>query len=635
LHYSLLSKGLSMKKISIVLIIIGAFVLGYLMRGGGPPPQDHQHAESEAPQVEMWTCSMHPQIQLPKAGQCPLCGMDLIPVSSGETGGDTGPRELNMSEKALKLASLEVSPVERREVTAEIRMVGKVTYDETRTSYITAWVPGRIDDLFVDYTGVEVKKGDPMVSLYSPDLLTAQEELLQAILTEEELQESSIPIMRETASKTVKAAKEKLRLWGLTEKQIEEIEKRGKTTDHVTVYTPISGVVIHKNGLEGMYVETGTKIYTIADLSQVWVKLDAYESDLIWIKNGQRVEFETEAYPGETFKGKVVFVDPFLDPKTRTAKVRVNVPNPYGKLKPEMFVRAEVHSIIKRERDVIKNTKSTQPPLVIPATAPLFTGKRAIVYVEVPDKQGTYEGRELLLGPRAGDYYTVREGLSEGELVVVNGNFKIDSAIQILAKPSMMNPEEEVKPSRHDHGTQQKESTAEVNEEKLETFHTPAPFKSQLEGVLSAYFMMHQSLSQDELKGAQDGAQKLLESLDSVDMELIEGSAHIAWMKEHKSITSSAQDIEGSKGIESARSEFITLSESLYRVAKQFGTSGTQPVLRFYCSMAAEGKGAYWLQNKTGVENPYYGSAMFTCGEQVEALSSGSLNAHPEGHNHE
>jgi len=374
-----------MKKISIALIIIGAFALGYLMRGGGPQTQNPQQAVSKVPIAEMWTCSMHPQIQLPKPGQCPLCGMDLIPVTSGETDSDAGPRKLTMSEKAMKLAALEVTPIERKEVTAKTRMVGKVDYDETRISSISAWVPGRIDDLFVDYTGVVVNKGDPMVSLYSPELLSAQEELLQAILTANELQQSSIPIMRETATKTVKAAKEKLRLWGLTGKQIEAIEKRGKTTDQVTIYTPISGVVIHKNGIEGMYVETGTKIYTIADLSQVWVKLDAYESDLIWIRNGQKVEFETETYPGETFQGKVVFVDPFLDPKTRTAKVRVNVPNPEGKLRPETFVRAEVHAVIKRERDVIKDVKSNQPPLVIPATAPLFTGKRAIVYVQVPD----------------------------------------------------------------------------------------------------------------------------------------------------------------------------------------------------------------------------------------------------------
>jgi len=624
-----------MKKISIVLIIIGAFALGYLMKGGGPQTKDHQPAVSEAPKARMWTCSMHPQIQLPKAGQCPLCGMDLIPVSSGETDSDAGPRELNMSAKAMKLAALEVTPIERKEVTATTRMVGKVDYDETRISSISAWVPGRIDNLFVDYTGVVVNKGDPMVSLYSPELLSAQEELLQAIVTEDALQNSNIPIMRETASKTVEAAKEKLRLWGLTEEQIEEIEMRGKTSDHVTIYTPISGVVIHKNGLEGMYVETGTKIYTIADLSQVWVKLDAYESDLIWIRKGQKVEFQTDELPGETFTGEVVFVDPFLDPKTRTAKVRVNVPNPEGKLRPDIFVRAEVQSVIKRERDVIKGVKSNQPPLVIPATAPLFTGKRAIVYVQVPGKTGTYEGREVLLGPRAGDFYIVREGLSEGEQVVVNGNFKIDSAIQILAKPSMMSSEGGTPPPGHQHGGEQKGLASKAEENKIEPFQVSDVFRTQLDGVFSGYFMMHQALSQDDLKGAQDSAKELLASLNDVDMKLFEGPSHLSWMKEHKSITSSAQRIAESKGIATARSAFIPLSESLYKVSKQFGTSGTQPVLRFHCSMAAEGKGAYWLQNKTGVENPYYGSAMFTCGEQVETISTGSLKEHPEGHTHE
>ena len=613
-----------MKKISIVLIIIGAFALGYLMKGGGPQTKDQQPAVSEAPKAEMWTCSMHPQIQLPKPGQCPLCGMDLIPVSSGETDSDAGPRDLNMSAKAMKLAALEVLPIERKEVTVKIRMVGKVDYDETRVGYITAWVPGRIDDLFVDYTGVVVNKGDPMASLYSPELLTAQEELLQAIVTKNELQNSNIPIMRETASKTVQAVKDKLRLWGLTEKQIEEIERRGKTTDHVTIYTPISGVVIHKNGLEGMYVEKGTPIYTIADLSQVWVKLDAYESDLIWIRKGQQVEFQTDAQPGETFTGEVVFVDPFLDPKTRTAKVRVNVPNPEGKLRPEIFVRGEVHSVIERERDVIKGKKSNQPPLIIPATAPLFTGKRAIVYVQVPGKKGTYEGREVLLGPRAGDFYIVREGLSEGEQVVVNGNFKIDSAIQILAKPSMMSSEGGSPPPGHQLGGEQTGLSSKAEENKIEPFQVSDLFRTQLDGVFSAYFMMHQALSQDDLKGAQDSAKELLASLNDVDMKLLEGPSHLSWMKEHESITSSAQRIAESKGIATARSAFIPLSESLYKVSKQFGTSGTQPVLRFHCSMAAEGKGGHWLQNKTGVENPYYGSAMFTCGEQVETISPGS-----------
>jgi Cu(I)/Ag(I) efflux system membrane fusion protein len=244
-----------------------------------------------------------------------------------------------------------------------------------------------------------------------------------------------MPSVRETARQKVDAVREKLRLWGLTKKQIANIEKREKPSDHMTIYSPISGVVIDKNVHEGMYLKTGDRIYTIADLSQVWVKLDAYESDLSWIRNGQEVEFEIEAYPGEILKGKIGFIDPFLDTKTRTVKVRVNVPNSEGKLKPEMFVRAVLYP-------VVADAAEGESLLLIPASAPLITGKRTVVYIKVPGNKGTYQGREIVLGPRTGDYYLVRQGLTEGELVVVNGNFKIDSAIQILAKPNMMSPEE-------------------------------------------------------------------------------------------------------------------------------------------------------------------------------------------------
>ena len=242
-----------------------------------------------------------------------------------------------------------------------------------------------------------------------------------------------------------------------------------------------------------MYVTTGTPIYTVADLSEVWVKLDAYESDLPWIRYGQEVTFSAEAHPGETFKGWISFIDPMLDPKTRTVKVRVNVSNPDGRLKPEMFVRAVVQSQVVREGMVmdpnmagqwvcpmhpsvvraeagtcdicgmdlvtteslgyVAADEAGQPPLVIPASAPLITGRRAVVYVEKPESEHpTFEGREVVLGPRAGDYYIVESGLSEGQRVVTKGNFKIDSALQIQAKPSMMNPGGQTMPMHHQHG---------------------------------------------------------------------------------------------------------------------------------------------------------------------------------------
>ena len=407
---------------------------------------DHPKASSPQQEVRFWTCSMHPQLKLPNPGQCPICGMDLIPVK-GEAGEeDKAPpaslRELKLSPYAQKLAAIQTQPVEQKFVATEVRMAGKIEYDETRLAYITAWVPGRIDRLYVDFTGSLVNKDQPMVYLYSPELLSAQEELLQVVRADEGLKQSGLTVVKETTRATITAAREKLRLWGLTPEQIDSIINSGKTSDRVTIPAPISGVVIHKDAFEGLYVKTGTRIYTIADLSRVWVKLDAYESDLIWIQKDQEVEFQTEAYPGEIFTGRVAFIDPFLDPKTRTVKVRLNALNLEGKLKPEMFVHATLRATLSEKGKVIARfTGDESPPLVIPASAPLITGKRAVVYVAVPNKPGTYEGREIVLGPRAGDYYIVKNGLKEGELVVTNGNFKIDSAIQILAKPSMMSPE--------------------------------------------------------------------------------------------------------------------------------------------------------------------------------------------------
>jgi Cu(I)/Ag(I) efflux system membrane fusion protein len=384
---------------------------------------------------------MHPQILQPQAGQCPICGMDLIPVANQKSD-QVGFREIALSERARRLAKIQVTPVERKFVSAKIRLVGKIDYDETRLGYITARVPGRIDRMYVDYKGITVRKGDHLVELYSPELVSTQQELIQTIKS---AQKSGSEIMKQN----VAAIRERLRLWGLTTEQINTIESSNKVTDHVTIYAPMGGIVIQHNGLEGTYVKTGTPIYTIADLSFVWLQLDAYESDVPWIRYGQEVEFQIEAYPGEIFKGKIAFIDPILNEKTRTVKVRVNVKNKEGKLKPGMFAHAIVQSKIAAggkvmDTDLIGKWISPMHPeaaLVIPASAPLITGKRAIVYVQVPGKEGVYEGRDIVLGRRAGEYYIVKEGLREGEIVVINGNFKIDSAIQLLAKPSMMNPE--------------------------------------------------------------------------------------------------------------------------------------------------------------------------------------------------
>jgi Cu(I)/Ag(I) efflux system membrane fusion protein len=470
-----------MKRIKPILFIIIALMIGFILRGcftsGYQTPGPTLHAPGSQP--EIWTCSMHPQIKLPKPGQCPICGMDLIPLAAG--GGTDNPRELSVTPSAAKLMQIETSPVERKFIQADVRMVGKVDFDETRTAFVAARMPGRLDRLFVDYTGVQVKKGDHLASIYSPELLSAQQELLQAIDSVKALTNSQSTIVRNVSQSTVEAVREKLRLWGLTEAQIQEIETRGTTTDHITLYSPVNGIVIHKNAQEGGYVKTGDRIYTVADLSKVWVQLEAYESDLPWLRYGQNVTFTTEAWPGETFEGTIAFIDPVLNAATRTVNVRVNVDNPDLKMKPGLFVRAIAHPSIAEDGkvtnpslagkwicpmhpEVVKDAAgdcdicgmplvtaeelgyvtadAANAPLVIPATAPLITGTRAVVYVEVPDQEKpTYEGREIVLGPKAGNVYIVQDGLSEGEHVVTHGAFKLDAELQIHAKPSMMSPE--------------------------------------------------------------------------------------------------------------------------------------------------------------------------------------------------
>jgi len=708
-------------KLSVLVLVIVAALIGYWIGRGVPTSSSHDasapaeaRAETETA-AEEWTCSMHPQIRRPGPGKCPICGMDLIPVkkqggpSAGERktgktekkkkkpkyacamfcvppmdrpgkcpicgmemvevqtdGGEedaaASPRRLRLSPAAEKLAEIEVAPVERKFVTAEIRMVGKIDYDETRVGYITSWIPGRLDRLYVDYTGIPVQKGDKLVYLYSPELVSAQEELFQAKKAVQDLQDSGLESIRSTARKTVLAVREKLRLWGLSADQIAEIEKRGTPSDHMTILAPMSGIVIHKNALDGMYVRTGTRIYTIADLSQVWVKLDAYESDLPWIRYGQEVEFETEAYPGQKFKGRIAFIDPYLMAKTRTVKIRVNVANPDGRLKPEMFVRAVVRArvaaggkvmdpalegkwISPKHPEIVKDEPGTcdicgvplvraetlgfvsaaeaskVAPLVIPASAPLITGKRAVVYVAVPGKPGTYEGREIVLGPRAGDYYIVKQGLEEGEEVVVNGNFKIDSAIQIQARPSMMNPDGGAPVPGHHHGAPPKRPSGEAAKE--EPLAVPAAFKAQLDPVYDAYFRIQEQLSQDSNAGAQAGAKAFLDALGQVDMKLLEGEAHRRWMKELGELRTMASGLAGAPDIVKARELFAALSEEMIAVGSAFGASGKQPILRFHCPMAFDNRGADWLQNKSDTANPYFGSAMFGCGKQVEVLQPG------------
>ena len=588
--------GRFVKRFRVPLLLIAVLLAGYWLGGLGEAPAEHEHDETAVkadagPQI--WTCSMHPEVQLLKPGLCPKCNMPLIPLAQDDAGGG-GMRRLTVSEAAKKLMDIEVAPVERKFVDAVVRMVGKVDYDETSLVYITAWIPGRLDRLYVDYTGVPVNKGDHMVYLYSPELIGAQEELLQAYQAVKNISRSESDMMRRMTEATAKAAREKLYLLGLTEEQIAEIEQTGLVSDHMTIYAPSGGIVIHKSALEGMYVETGTKIYTIADLSEVWVKLDAYESDLEWLRYGQDVEFTTVSYPGQLFKGTISFIDPILNERTRTVKIRVNVQNPDGRLKPGMFVKAVVRSQVAKggrimdarligkwicpmHPEIIKENSGkcdicemplvtteslgyvsddpdlAEKPLVIPATAALWTGTRAIVYVRVPDtEKPTFEGREIVLGPRAGDYYLVRRGLKEGELVVVKGQFKIDSSLQIMAKPSMMTPEGAAGAAQH-------------------AVELPALSMYQIETVLAKAEAVKEAVDSEDITGIRAAFAEFDQAIESVDMELLTGHPHMLWMEYRMRLGNDAVEGMEAKTLKEAKAAAKSLTENVSFMKAKFG----------------------------------------------------------------
>ncbi|MFQ6007750.1 MAG: efflux RND transporter periplasmic adaptor subunit, partial [Candidatus Zixiibacteriota bacterium] len=598
--------------IGFILVVVLAFSLGLLLSDGKDSPSPTSgvvggQPEASKSEPSLWTCSMHPQIKLPQPGKCPICFMDLIPLETGG-GEELGPRQLRMTETAKQLAGVETTPVTRAFAEAEIRMVGKIDYDETKLAYITAWVPGRLDRLYADYTGITVRKGEPMVYMYSPELLSAQEELIQAKEAVNKLRESG-SLLQSTAQSTLEAAREKLRLFGLTSEQISEIEKTGKSSDHLTIYAPIGGVVVHKNALEGIYVNTGTRIYTIADLSKLWVFFEAYESDLPWLRYGQKVEFTSLSFPGEKFTALISFIDPVLNEKTRTVKVRAIVNNQDGKLKPDMFVSGVVISKLNAQGEVInedlagkwigpmhpeivKDSPGTcdvcgmslvpaeslgyasqvsaeDAPLLIPASAPLITGTRAVVYVQVTSDtmETIFEGREVVLGPRAGNYYVVKSGLSEGERVVTNGAFKIDSELQIQAKPSMMSPEGGATPMVHQHGQEQTLPSQKQSPVEKEREAIPVAVSSEaldaLTPIYESYFKVQMALASDNLVNAVKAYGELAVEVKAVDMSLFTVNAHQSWMDLSEKITTQVEKGAEATDLVAARELFSHLSKAV------------------------------------------------------------------------
>jgi Cu(I)/Ag(I) efflux system membrane fusion protein len=280
---------------------------------------------------------------------------------------------------------------------------------------VSAWIGGRIDKLFVDFTGINVRKGNPMAEIYSPELVSTQQEFLLALETRARLWTLGDQRALQSATELVEATRQRLLLWGISKEQIDTLERNREVKTHMTIHAPIGGTVIQKEAYEGQYVKTGERLFKIADLSQVWALADIYEYEIGWVKPGQIVSLATPAYPGKAFTGTVSFIDPFLNSKTRSVKVRMDVPNSRLTLKPGMFVEARLKIPVEERK----------PLLAIPFTAVLDTGVRKMAYVDLG--HGVFKPVEINTGQRAGDWVPVLSGLREGQEVAVSANYLLDS----------------------------------------------------------------------------------------------------------------------------------------------------------------------------------------------------------------
>ncbi|RLD21231.1 MAG: efflux RND transporter periplasmic adaptor subunit [Bacteroidetes bacterium] len=604
------------KLLVIVILAVGAGLgIGYFLFPGMSTQGEwveesgvsHEgHADGVTGAEEIWTCSMHPQIRQNEPGQCPICEMDLI-LLDGNTSND--PLVLQMTEAAAKLLNVQTFVVgegDGSEVSL-MRFTGKVQADERLSSSQVAHIPGRIEQLFVTFTGEEVKVGAALAVVYSPDLILAQRELIEAMA------------LSDVNPALLEAARNKLRFWKISPNVIKEIEETQEVKETFTIYADASGVVTNRRIAVGDYVKRGEPLFDMVDLSRVWVMFDAYEEDLPNVKLNDRIDFYTPSVPNKSFSGRITFVDPFINPVSRVAALRIEINNKGHKLKPEMFV----YGTLKKSASSVHN-------IMVPKTAVLWTGKRSVVYVKQTDAEiPSFEYREIELGSAIGTSYVIVSGLEDGEEVVTNGNFSIDAAAQLNNQASMMNRNVTMK------GGDASDHLPDY------TGTTPVEFKQQLAVVLEAYLGLKDAFVATDAGLAKRSIAPLVDALGAVDMALLKGDAHMYWMDQMGALTGHSAKIAEIEDVELQRTQFDFLSQALIRSVKVFGIPNETYYVQ-HCPMANENNGADWISNMTEINNPYFGDKMLKCGTNTDTITKNYKNKQvqvaaqrpPQGHKH-
>ncbi|MDO6761652.1 efflux RND transporter periplasmic adaptor subunit [Tamlana sp. 2_MG-2023] len=584
--------------INVGLLVIGV-LLGWLLFGGSSKEEtDHNH-DAVAETNQMWTCSMHPQIMQPEAGDCPICGMDLIPAASRSDG--LLADQFKLTENAMALANIQTSIVGNgNSEDNTIKISGKIVENEEANAVQVSYFSGRIERLNVSFTGEEVRKGQLLATIYSPELYAAQQELITA---------SSL---KESQPTLYKAVRNKLKLWKLSENQINQIESSGRVKENFPVYATVSGTVSEKLVEQGDYIKQGQPLLKIANLKTVWANFDVYENQIDLFKKGQEISVTTNAYSNAAFKAKVDFIDPVLDTRTRTVKLRAVLNNKQNVFKPGMFVEGEIKGM----------ASSKEQALMIPSTAVLWTGERSVVYIKTDPTQPVFEMRIISLGNQIGNNYEVKQGLNNGDEIVTNGTFTVDAAAQLQGKKSMMNKKGGKVMTGHE-GHLGMENNSSVNVENHsnmnERVKVSKDFQNQLKVVFNDYFKLKDALDKNDVNNVMTESKRLLVNLSKVDMKLLKDKeAHGHWMSLEKEIKASATSISNTSNIESQRNHFKHLSSHLISAIQTFGIN--EKVFVEFCPMVDDNNGAYWLSREEKVINPYFGGAMLTCGEVKQVI---------------
>ncbi|QTE23716.1 efflux RND transporter periplasmic adaptor subunit [Polaribacter cellanae] len=571
-------------------ILAFGLLLGYFFFGSSSNNSTTTHNHEKSSKADqMWTCSMHPQIMQPEPGDCPICGMDLIPAESSADG--LMADQFKLTENAMALANIKTSIVGGGKIENNaIKLSGKIVENENLNTVQVSHFAGRIEKLLVASTGEKIRKGQLLATIYSPELFASQQELITA---------SSI---KESQLELYKAVRRKLKIKKLTDAQINLIENSGKPIQNFPIYATQTGTVTEKMVEEGDHVALGEALFKVSNLSVLWANFDVYENQIHLFKKGQEISITTNT--NKKITAKVDFIDPVLDTKTRTVKLRVVLNNRNNELKPGMFVEGKTKGINSNNEETV----------TVPSSAVLWTGKRSVVYKKTSANESVFEMQEVTLGNRIGEFYEVLEGLKNGDEIVTNGTFTVDAAAQLQGKKSMMNKKDGKVTAGHEN-----HNGMANNFTKKERVKVSKEFQNQLKNVFNEYIKLKDALVQEDTNKAISASKIILENIAKVDMkQLKQNKTHNNWMSLEKEIKEATTLISKTSKIKEQRNHFKDLSIKLINTIQIFGID--EKVYVEFCPMANNNRGAYWLSKEEKIINPYYGDKMLTCGEVKQVI---------------